>query len=1046
MWKSGTGRRVARTKAEGDPETTNRMSNIAKRITRIGYWLVLAFTVANGAITFLNLRTIVESDRRVDRTREVVHELERLLSTLKDAETGQRGFLLTGEDEYLKPYHDARAEIAASLDRVAAITADNPSQQTRLAELRPLIADKMEELRQTVTLREEKGLDAALAVVRTDRGRWVMSQVRRVVVAMAGHEDRLLSERKAWSHTATRRAIASFVVSTSTVVFLLAVVSWLQRRGERKSAHAGALIRSSEAWLSTTLASIGDAVIATDGLGRIRLINPVARALTGWGDEAVGRPLQDVFRIINETTRLPVEQPVEEVLREGTVVLLANHTLLIARDGTEVPIEDSAAPIKDQAGRTIGVVLIFRDVTARHRALRDVQESQARKAAIVENALDAIITIDHEGKVVEFNPAAERTFGYDRAGVLGREMADLIIPAPYREAHRRGLAHYLATGEGPILGKRIEVQAQRADGGEFPVELAITPIQTGGLPLFTAHVRDITGRVRADRRRNVRLGVTQVLAESRSLLDAAPRLLQAVCEGKKWDAGEFWLIDRVENLLRCEAVWPPPGAPHANFLANSLTTTFAEGEGFPGRVWASTRPLWVPEFASDPSYPRSGLARDEGLRGAFGCPIPVGDESFGVLVFYSRDVRQPDDDLLELLSSTGGQVGQFIERTRAEDALREADRRKDEFLATLAHELRNPLAPIRNALRLMKTSPGEDAGPAAAEVEMMERQVRHLSRLVDDLMDVSRINVGKIGLRKGRVDLGSIVRTTVEANRAAVAERGHDLTVSLPTEPLELEADPTRLEQIVSNLLLNAVKYTDPGGKISLEAGREEGQVVLRVRDTGIGIEADMLGKVFDLFVQAERRLDQSQGGLGIGLSLVKTLVDLHGGSVSARSGGPGAGSEFIVRLPGPDPSRVDGGPAPRPAAVGAECLPRRQRILVVDDNLDAANSLAKLLRRLYGQDVRVAHDGLAALDEARSFHPEVILLDLGMPGMDGYEVATRLRSQPEFERIFLVALTGWGKDSDRRRSKEAGFDRHIVKPVDPETLGGLLSGAAHLS
>ncbi len=377
------------------------------------------------------------------------------------------------------------------------------------------------------------------------------------------------------------------------------------------------------------------------------------------------------------------------------------------------------------------------------------------------------------------------------------------------------------------------------------------------------------------------------------------------------------------------------------------------------------------------------------------------------------------------------------ERWRAEQALRDADRRKDEFLAVLAHELRNPLAPIATALQIMGLE--GDARDFEIEREIAQRQVRHLAHLIDDLMDVSRISQGKIRLHPQLVDLDEAVARVAETCRPLIERRHQTLMVRISPEPMRLLVDPTRLDQVLSNLLCNSVKYTDPGGQIWLTAERCGAQVVVRVRDTGIGIEPDVLPRVFEMFVQGERRMDRSQGGLGIGLSLVKSLVELHGGAVSAHSEGRGQGSTFEVRLPcsspaatGTDPSTSD----PRSEPDGG--LPRR-RILVVDDNVDAADGLQRLLVRRWDQEVRVAYDGPSALEEARLFAPEVVLLDLGLPGMDGYEVARRLREQPETADALLVAVTGWDQEGDRQRSRRAGFDRHLAKPVEAAKIEDLL-------
>jgi PAS domain S-box-containing protein len=396
-------------------------------------------------------------------------------------------------------------------------------------------------------------------------------------------------------------------------------------------------------------------------------------------------------------------------------------------------------------------------------------------------------------------------------------------------------------------------------------------------------------------------------------------------------------------------------------------------------------------------------------------------------------------------------------RKQAEEALREASQRKDDFLATLAHELRNPLAPIRNSLAILRVAGGSD--PRAQRVQdMMQRQVNLMVRLVDDLLEVSRITRGNVDLRREWVDLSAIIHSAVETSKPLIERAGHRLTLYLPAQPVMLDADPVRLAQVFANVLNNAAKYTPgaagtpgpvAGGQIWLSAWQESQEAVVSVRDTGLGIEPQMLPRVFDMFTQAV----PGQGGLGIGLSLTRSLVQLHGGSVEARSDGLGKGSEFIIRLPlgrPPEPAAPDAAlptaapPALAPAPSSGLAPghgprpPGTRRVLVVDDNRDAAESLAMLLQ-LIGTDAEVVYDGASALKRLAAYRPDVIVLDLGMPGMDGYEVARRVRSQPEHQHVMLIALSGWGKEEDRRRSHAAGFDHHVIKPADIATLQGLL-------
>jgi PAS domain S-box-containing protein len=368
---------------------------------------------------------------------------------------------------------------------------------------------------------------------------------------------------------------------------------------------------------------------------------------------------------------------------------------------------------------------------------------------------------------------------------------------------------------------------------------------------------------------------------------------------------------------------------------------------------------------------------------------------------------------------------------RSEETLQEADRRKDEFLATLAHELRNPLAPISSGLHILRSS--QDPAQRAIALEIMERQLAQMVRLVDDLLDVARITTGKVEVRHQPLDLAVAINDAVETSQPLLGPRRDNLRVTPPPQPVFVNGDRTRLAQVFANLLNNSRKYSEPGQPIAIVFGRDGDQAVIRVKDAGMGIHPEMLPRVFDMFRQADRTGGRSRGGLGIGLSLVKRIVELHGGTVTAHSEGLGLGSEFIVRLPAIESPRTE---VVVPVMPG---VPARRKILVVDDNADAAESLAALLS-INGHETRMAHDGPEALQQAERFHPDVVFLDIGMPTLDGHETAKLIRKQPWGKTMVLVALTGWGQNEDRRRSKDAGFNHHLVKPADPEVVEKLLS------
>jgi two-component system, sensor histidine kinase len=406
----------------------------------------------------------------------------------------------------------------------------------------------------------------------------------------------------------------------------------------------------------------------------------------------------------------------------------------------------------------------------------------------------------------------------------------------------------------------------------------------------------------------------------------------------------------------------------------------------------------------------------------------------------AREVMAQRDYSLRARKTTGDEIGELVdsfnallaETGRRAEALREADQRKDEFLATLAHELRNPLAPLRNALEILRIAP-TDAALAQKAREMMERQVNQMVRLVDDLLDVSRITTGKLAIRRGVIELQATLHDAIEIARPFVESRRHELLLDIPPEPILVEGDATRLAQVFSNLLNNAAKYTEPGGRIVLSVARQGQEAAVCVHDNGIGLEAQSLSTIFDMFAQVDRSLERAQAGLGVGLTLAKRLVTLHGGTLTARSDGPGKGSEFEVRLPlagapeGAAARRIERGEASR-------------RILIADDDVDFANSFGELLTRR-GHEVRVVYDGAEALATAARFNPDLVFLDIGMPRVQGYEVARRLREQPGNFECVLVALTGWGREDDRQRAREAGFDRHLVKPANPEDIEAILNG-----
>jgi signal transduction histidine kinase/CheY-like chemotaxis protein len=453
-------------------------------------------------------------------------------------------------------------------------------------------------------------------------------------------------------------------------------------------------------------------------------------------------------------------------------------------------------------------------------------------------------------------------------------------------------------------------------------------------------------------------------------------------------------------------------------------------------AWAAQIPdSLLIELAQDEEHLR--LLRALSLQSYLCVPLRLHTKGFGSFTFVTAESgRIYSTNDLRAAEDLAHRAVIAIENASLVLSLKESDQRKDEFLAMLAHELRNPLAPIRNATQILRVK-----GSALPELQwardVIDRQVQQMTRLVDDLLDLSRINHGRIELRTEQVELATVVNSAVESSRPLIDKRGHALTVTIPPEPIHLEVDLTRLSQVLANLLNNASKYTEQGGCIWLTAERQNDQVVIRVRDTGIGISTELLPRVFEMFKQVDRSLERSEGGLGIGLTLVQRLVEMHGGTVEAHSLGLGKGSEFVLRLP-----LAVGDKKQQPPSVADRqnaAAPVSCRILVVDDNQDSADSIAILLRTM-GNEVHAAHDGLEAVDAAAEFQPDIVLLDLGLPKLNGFDAARRIREQPGGQERVLIALTGWGQEEDRRRSQEAGFDHHLTKPIDFGVLRELLA------
>ena len=753
------------------------------------------------------------------------------------------------------------------------------------------------------------------------------------------------------------------------------------------------------------------------------------RAVFGWARGQLESGEQQWTTRLHSEDRERVISSLHDAL-EGTEPQWIQEYRFLDGDGRYIDVLDRAHIIRNSLGRAIRAVGAMMDVTERKQS----EQTRALHTAIVESSDDAIISKSLDGRIRSWNAGAERLFGYTASEAIGQDIR-IIIPADRFEEEKQIL-------ERLRLGERIdhfETVRITKYGRLLNISLTVSPLWDGGRVVGASKVaRDITARKRVQedlRRQDERL---QLLWETASVLlttekpDAMLRgVFDKIAPHFELDAYFNYLVNEAGDALQLESC---SGITDEQVPAMK---TLSFGEAVCGMVARERRSIAASHIQQS-ADPLVQLVKGFGIR-AYACnPLIAEGRLLGTLSFASRRKDEFAANELEFLRTICRYVTAAFERVRLIRELRDNDQRKDEFLATLAHELRNPLAPIRNALEIMRVTGVDAATVQQAARTMIERQLGQMVRLIDDLLDVSRITRGRLSLRKERAELASIIRSAIDTSRPLIDASGHTLVIELPEEVVPLDADPIRLAQVFSNLLNNAARYMERGGRIWLTAEVRGVEVVVTVRDTGIGIAADALPTIFDMFTQVDESRSQSQGGLGIGLTLVKQLVELHGGRVEAYSEGLGKGTQFTARLP---IAEVAVAPPLVPGQGRRNEHTITRRVLVADDNRDAAESMGMLLR-LMGNEVRTVHDGLQAVTEAETFQPDVILLDIGMPRLNGYDAARRIREQRWSQGAVLVALTGWGQDEDKRRASEAGFDRHFTKPVNPADLQRLITEA----
>jgi PAS domain S-box-containing protein len=883
-----------------------------------GVLLTIGVLLANAAVSYWNTERLVENEHSVAHTLDVLKLLEDVRATMADAETGQRGFLITGNPKYLETYQDAQQESREQFANLNTLIVDNPEQQARAAKLQRHVASRFERLQYNIDLRQEDGFEAAQQVVGTDQGQQLMEQIRRTDAEMQAAENKLLTLRAAQSERSLQIKTITNIIGTLLGIAAVCLAFWFFQRTltERRKAEQDARAQA----------------IRQAAVSELR-----QRALS---DSSLDVLMNWAARLAAEVLDVPLVK-ILELLPDG------NAFLLRAGVGWKEGLVGNArvgAGLDSQAGFTLrsSKPCIVGDLTTHEPVIVSDLHTEPRfhgPSLLFDHGVVSGISViiydqpDHPFGVLGAHTTCRRSFSGDEAEFL-HAIANVLAAAIQRRRAEDAL--------------RDSERHFRALADSVP-EIVWTSLPDGRCDYVNQRWFDFTGMTLEDTK-----GFGWV---------------SALHEGDVERSTDDWM--------------------HA----------METGEPFECEY----------RFR----------AKDGAYRWCLGRALPLRDDQGHIIKWF-------------------GNCLDIDEHKHVEEVLKDADRRKDEFLAMLGHELRNPLTPITGAVEVLKLKSPDDP-EIQWSAEVIVHQTEQIVRLVDDLLDVSRIVHGKVKLECEPVAVKTIVERAVEACRPLIDSKRHKLTVSLPQETIWLNADVIRLVQVLENLLVNAARYTTEGGRIWLTVQRDGEEAVLRVRDNGIGIDADMLPRIFELFSQAETVTAQHQGGLGLGLKLVSALVEMHGGSVQALSDGPGTGSEFVVRLPALTQTHDHAAPKAPTRQAGRPA--KSQRILIVDDQQAIVDSLAHVLRTK-GHEVQTATAGETALKQVREFHPSVVLADIGLPGMDGFELATRLRAEPECCGAFLVALTGFAQEDLRRRVREAGFDQFILKPPDLSELDSLLASA----
>ena len=990
----------------------------------------ILLVVLGVVVSFWAFRQIEEAAEARRHTSVVLHRADSLLSELRDAETGQRGYALTGNDSFLQPYAAVRDGISGHLEELRPLA--NGAAQKQLDALAPLVAAKLAEMAKVIELRRRHDLTSVLAVVGSGQGKRLMDAIRTGIGNVVLVEEAVLAQHEAEFQTNMRRLFA-IIVAASLLALLLALsfayllyretqhqlktrvhfetkhLLRIQEETNQQLRQVNATLQASEEKLAVTLNSIGDAVIATDAAGRITLLNPVAEQFTGWTQaEAAGRPVDEIFQIINQETRLPATIPVAETLAQGTIQGLANHTVLIARDGIERAIADSCAPIRDSGGHVAGAVLVFRDVTEEYAAQQALRDSSELIQAVLNTVVDGIITVHAaDSRIETANPAAERMFGYAAAELTGHEFRQLVPELDgARQDDSVGDDH--ARGEAFSVGPGSEFMGRRQDGSMFPVEIAFSEMWQGGRRYGIGVMRDTTARKQIEEEQTQ---LAQRLRDhqfyTRSLFESnIDALMTTDPSGIITDVNKQ--MEALTGCTRDEMI----GTPFKGFFTDperaeaGITQVLNEKQVTNYELTAHARDgkETVVSYNATTLYDR-----DRRLQGVFAAARDVTERNY-----LDQLLQEKNTDLESA-------------RTVAE----QANLAKSEFLSSMSHELRSPLNAILGFAQLLESDVPPPTPVQNKSIAQILLAGWHLLKLINEILDLAKIESGQASLSPEPVSLREVILECRDMIEPQGHQQGIRMIIPLFATPCFVHADRVRVKQVLINLLSNAIKYNRTSGSVEVICTESAaGRTRVSIRDTGAGLDEHQVAQLF----QAFNRLGQEASGkegTGIGLVVAKRLVELMGGAIGVESN-VGVGSVFwfeLITVAEPHLSQEGdiAEAAPRSQGARGEQL---QTLLYVEDNPANMELVEQLIARHHHLRLLTAVDGYLGIETARASHPDVVLMDINLPGIDGFEALNILRSDPATASIPVIALSANAMPREIEKGRKAGFFRYITKPI----------------